>query len=308
VRGDPIEITWTSRLSARDAAAYDALAARGHLLQSRASAALACAGRLRSVRHILVRDADQPIGAAQLLRLGPLAWIERGPIAEPPAMPIVLAAIERAARHRAIAWLEVSPYMDEIAAASLHSRGYRPQQGFAGLHRHTGRLAIGACDEELLAGPQRAKLRTEIRRARRHGAVVCVDDPGAPALLARFAGRPAAWARAVADLVARGICTVVVGRDAAGPVGAVLVSGHGGLATYLAGAAIADGRPYGKLLLPLVGAMGWARARGLATFDLGGLPAPGDDDAKRVAIARFKAMFAPHPVALVAPHHRWLWS
>jgi hypothetical protein len=114
--------------------------------------------------------------------------------------------------------------------------------------------------------------------------------------------------RDVADLVARGICTVVVGRDAAGPVGAVLVSSHGGLATYLAGAAIAEGRPYGKLLLPLVGAIGWARARGIATFDLGGLPAPGDNDAKRVAIARFKAMFAPDPVALVAPHRRWLWS
>ncbi|HEX3765250.1 MAG TPA: hypothetical protein VHW23_41420 [Kofleriaceae bacterium] len=75
----------------------------------------------------------------------------------------------------------------------------------------------------------------------------------------------------------------------------------------LAGAATSADRPYGKLLLPLIAAIAWARARGVPTFDVGGLPAPGDPDPKRAAIARFKAMFAPEPVALVAPHRRWLW-
>jgi hypothetical protein len=307
MRHDPVETTWTARLSGRDAEAYDALVERGHFLQTRPAAALASAGRARQVRHILVRAGGQPIGAAQLLRLGPLAWIERGPVAVAPALPIVLAAIERAARRRAIAWLEVSPYLDDDASRVLRALGYRAEPGFAGLHRHTGRLAIGDSDAELLAGSARAKLRTEIRRAQRHGAIASDDDPGGPQLLARLARRPASWARAIAELVARDACTVVIGRDADGPVGAVLVARHGGLATYLAGAAIADNRPYGKLVLPLVAAIAWARRCGVRTFDVGGLPAPGDRDAKRAAIARFKAMFAPDPVALVAPHRRWLW-
>ena len=306
-RRDPIETTWTAHLAGPDADAYDALAEHGHFLQTRASAALARAGRARQVRHILVRAGGQPIGAAQLLRLGPLGWIERGPVATPAALPTVLAAIERAARRRAIAWLQISPYLDEPASRYLRTRGYVAEPGFGGLHRQTGRLAVGATQDELLAGPARAKLRTELRRAVRHGAVATADDPTAPMLLAGLAGRPPAWARAVAGLIGCGVATVVVGRDAAGPVGAVLVSAHGGLASYLAGAAVADGRPYGKLVLPLVAAIGWARARGIPTFDVGGLPAPGDEDPKRAAIARFKAIFAPEPVALVAPHRRWLW-
>lgn len=306
-RPDALAIAWRAALTGADADAYDALAARGHFLQTRATAALAAAGRARQVRHVVVRAAGQPIGAAQLLRLGPLAWIERGPIAAPPALPAVLAAIERAARRRAIVWLEVSPYLDAAAARALLDRGYTPEPGFGGLHRHTGRLAIGASEAELLAGPARAKLRTELRRAERHGATAHTDDPSAPSLLARLAGRSPAWARAVADLVARGAATVAIGRDAGGPLGAVLVAAHAGLAAYLAGAAIAEPRPYGKLALPLVAAIGWARGRGAHTFDVGGLPAPGDADPKRAAIARFKAMFAPEPVALVGPHRRWLW-
>jgi hypothetical protein len=307
MRADDLQTTWTARLSAEDGTAYDALVERGHFLQTRIAAALARAGRARQVRYVLVRAGGQLVGAAQLLRLGPLAWIERGPVTTAAALPVTLAAIERAARRRAVAWLQISPYLDDGATPSLRALGYQAEPGFAGLHRHTGRLAIGRSEDELLAGPARAKLRTEIRRALRHGARARTDDPVGPMLLARLAGRPASWGRAVAGLVATGTCAVVVGHDAAGPVGGVLVSAHGGLATYLAGAAIADSRPYGKLLLPLVGAIAWARARGVSTFDVGGLPAPGDTDPKRAAIARFKAMFAPDPVALIPPHRRWLW-
>lgn len=305
---DHIDVTWAARLTDADAAAYDALVERGHFFQTRASAALARAGRPRQVRHVLVRVRGQPVGAAQLLRLGPFAWIERGPVvASAAVLPATLGAIERAARRRGIAWLQVSPYLDHSATGALHACGYTPEPGFAGLHRQTGRLAIGTIEQDLLAGPARAKLRTELRRAVRHGAAARADDPVGPMLLARFAGRPESWGRAVAGLVATGACVVVVGSDASGPVGAVLVSAHGGLATYLAGAATSADRPYGKLLLPLVTAIGWARARGVPTFDVGGLPAPGDTDPKRAAIARFKAMFAPEPMALVAPHRRWLW-
>lgn len=307
VRRAKITITWAATLDAGDAAAYDRVVETGHFLQSRAAAKLVSAGRARAVRHILVRADGEPIGAAQLSRLGPLAWIERGPVAAPDALPTVLAAIERAARRRAVAWLEISPYLDERVSAQLRDRGYRVEGGFAGLHRLTGRLAVGHSDDELLSGSARAKLRTEVRRAIRHGAVTDDSVADGPALLARLAGRPATWARAVAELTRGGNCTVVVARDGNGPVGAVLVCAHGGLATYLAGAAIADSRPYGKLLLPLVRAIGWARARGIAMFDVGGLPAHGDDDPKRAAIAKFKEIFACEPVALVAPHRRWLW-
>jgi hypothetical protein len=305
IPGD-LETTW-GRLAGPDAAVYDAIVERGHFLQTRATAALACAGRPRQVRHIVVRAAGQPIGAAQLLRLGPIGWIERGPVASERALPAVMTAIERAARRRGVLWLQVSPYLDEPAGSWLTARGYRPEPGFGGLHRQTGRLAVEASEEALLAGHARAKLRTEVRRAVRHGALTVSDDPDGPRLLARLAGRPASWARAVAELVDRGSSAIVVGRDAQGPVGAVLVVAHGGLATYLSGAAIGAPRPYGKLVLPLVAAIGWARRRGVPTFDLGGLPARGDRDPKRAAIARFKAMFAPEPIALIAPHRRWLW-
>jgi lysylphosphatidylglycerol synthetase-like protein (DUF2156 family) len=255
---------------------------------------------------VLVRAGGQPIAAAQILRIGPVAWIERGPVAAPSAFPLALAAIERAARRRGVMWLQISPYLEEPAGHWLASRGYRPEPGFAGLHRQTARLAIGDSDQQLLAGPARAKLRTEARRAARHGAVARAGDPDGPALLARLATKPRSWAHAVERLVEHGVATVVVGRDDAGPTSAVLATIHGGLATYLAGAAVADPRPYGKLVLPLLGAISWARSRGIRTFDLGGVPAPGDDDPKRAAIARFKAMFAGEPIALVAPHRRWL--
>jgi len=62
-----------------------------------AFAPLACAGRPRSPRWIVVRRGASVVGAAQLLRLGPLAWVERGPVTAAGDLKEVLAAIERAA-------------------------------------------------------------------------------------------------------------------------------------------------------------------------------------------------------------------
>lgn len=305
-RVDGTEAVWTSRLSARDGADYDELVdSRGHLLQSRAFAPIARAGRPRSVRWIVVRCCGRVVGAAQISWLGPVAWVERGPTAAPGCLSDTLAAVERAARRRGVVHLTVSPFVvgaEAGAAASvLATRGYRPALAYDGLHRVTGWLDVA---QDPLEAPERAKLRRESRRALRHGARV--TPAGDAALLARLTSRPAAWARAVTELAHTGAAAVLVGRDDSGPVAAALVAAHGRVATYVAGAAIDAPRPYGKLLLPLLAGIDWARARGCLRFDLGGLPAPGDTDAKRAAIARFKMDFAPTVVPLVGPHRRWL--
>ena len=55
---------------------------------------------------------------------------------------------------------------------------------------------------------------------------------------------------------------------------------------------------------PMAAAARWARARGCTVFDLGGIPAEGDDDAKRASIAQFKLDFAKTPVVLTHEHAR----
>src|SRR5262249_25550055 len=109
-RVDGTEAVWTSSLSARDGADYDDLVeARGHLLQQRAFAPAAPARPPRSLRWIVVRRGGRSVGAAQILCLGPVAWVERGPTASPGWLGETLAAVERAARRRGVVRLTVSP-------------------------------------------------------------------------------------------------------------------------------------------------------------------------------------------------------
>src|SRR5215468_1599285 len=230
-RVDGTEAVWTSSLSARDGADYDELVeVRGHLLQSRAFAPVARAGRPRSLRWIVVRSGGRAVGAAQVLCLGPVAWVERGPTAAPGWLGETLAAVERAARRHGVIHLTVSPAVldaeAEGAASQLAARAYRPVLAHDGLHRVTGRLDLL---EDPLDAPERAKLRRESRRALRHGAQV--EPDGDASLLARLARRPGAWARAVTGLAHGGAAAVLVGRDGSGPVAAALVAAHGGVAT-----------------------------------------------------------------------------
>jgi lipid II:glycine glycyltransferase (peptidoglycan interpeptide bridge formation enzyme) len=92
------------------------------------------------------------------------------------------------------------------------------------------------------------------------------------------------------------------GRVVAGCV----VLRHGNLATYAWGASVADKLPFSKAIPSLLAAIRWARDGGCSTFDLGGIPAETDTDAKRNAIATFKLDFDKKRVRLVRRHARWL--
>lgn len=111
--------------------------------------------------------------------------------------------------------------------------------------------------------------------------------------LERFAAHDARGSLHVCDFEGRVVAASVVLR-------------HGPLATYAWGASVADKLPFSKAIPSLVASIRWARDVGCATFDLGGVPAEKDTDAKRKAIATFKHDFDKKRVRLVRRHARWL--
>jgi hypothetical protein len=89
-------------------------------------------------------------------------------------------------------------------------------------------------------------------------------------------------------------------------VAACVTLRHGPLATYAWGSSVTEKLPFSKATLPLVASILWARDQGCDAFDLGGIPAEGDTDPKRTAIATFKLDFAKERVPLARQHARWL--
>jgi hypothetical protein len=281
-------------------------------------------------RHVLVRERGRLVGAALVLRpraVGlalPWAWIDRGPVVERvERVGPVTAAIARAARARAVAHLAVMPYWtDEAAALAEHqlaAAGFRDVQRPDGAHVCTLRIAVGGLgDAELFAGKSKEQVRWRLRQAEKAGARArrgtSASDWAAlrelHGAMMRAQGKresSAAWWSAVERLVAdesRGSLHVC---DYEGRlVAACVVLRHGALATYAWGASVADKLPFSKAIPSLVAAIRWARDAGCGTFDLGGIPAETDTDAKRNAIATFKLDFDKKRVRLVHRHARWL--
>jgi hypothetical protein len=55
----------------------------------------------------------------------------------------------------------------------------------------------------------------------------------------------------------------------------------------------------------LIEAIRWAAEIGMTTFDLGGIPRLGDQDARRSDIAQFKSMLSRRTVTFVPEMVRW---
>ena len=331
-----METLWTSSLEPADARDYDAFvdaAASAHHTQKAAYATVALATRRRTASYFLARSGGKVVGAGLILRprawgrvVAPVAILERGPVAaSTETLQPVLEALVREARKHAVARLSVMPYWsgDDVAGAetALAAAGFRDVQEFDSAHACTLRLDVsGKTDDAILAGNERKKLRYELRLAERAGATVRrwngrdrADIDTLARLDAELAvsqgksPRATPWFEALASYLAgdetRG--ALFLCEHEGQPVSAAVVLRQGRVAVYQAGASILAHRPFSKMALPLFAAATWARDAGVATFDLGGVALPGDEDPKRAAIAQFKRDFSKTAVYLVREHARW---
>jgi lipid II:glycine glycyltransferase (peptidoglycan interpeptide bridge formation enzyme) len=327
-------LTWTRHLTGRDADDHDAFvrrAASGHYAQTRRWADIACAGRPFAPWFVLVRnECGDVVGAALVLRACwrglplPYAVVERGPVVDAPALfRPVLALLARAARRRGILRLAVMPYWEssagEIPRQALRALGWTDVQKPDGLHARTMRLSTaGKADAELFASSTFKSVRRNLRLAEQAGAQVrrgtAADLPAFVWLydaLMRRQGRPgksAAWLRAMGacDFGPQGDIGLFLTEVAGRPIAVALTVRHERLVTFALGASDQSPSKLSKMVPSLVAAIRWARDLG-ADFDLGGIPAEGDTDPKRLSIALFKREFAQEPVPLLGQHARWLW-
>jgi hypothetical protein len=320
----------TTELTAADARAYDAFvaeAAGGHYTQTRPWAAVAIAGKPFVPLFFLTRRAGKVIGAAVLLqtRLGlvplPVAQSERGPVvAAVEDMADVVAALRRCCLKRGILRLSLMPYWYGEAAGQITTQlataGFADCQHFSGRHVRSLRLDLTALDaDHLFAASGLAKVRQNIGRAERAGASA---RPGTRADMAAFRalneqllaqeGRHApdpAWYDALGDFFCGGNGAVFVCEYEGEVVSAILITLHNGIATYALGASSGRAMRCSKTVLAMAQAIGWARQTGAHSFDMGGVPMPGDPDKKRASIAEFKFSYSRSEITLVHEHRRW---
>lgn len=326
-----MDIAW-KHLSKEDARAYDRFvegSETGHYAQTRAWTRVANAGTPYGVSLFLAKESSRIVGAAVVLRLqvGPLplpvALVERGPVAALEDFDRVLNALCEQCKRRGIVRLSVMPYAsrDTGLEERLIKLGFRLDQSVDGTHASTLRMPIAKqTDDELFSGSARKKLRYEINHAERSGVVVRLAaaskdvrilhdlDSKLMATQNRWA-KGARWFDAVWRYInekANG--ALFIAEHEGAPLAAVLIFKHAGRATYVAGASIAEQRPFSKVALPLSRAIRWAGAQGCTEFDFGGIPMEGDTDEKRARIAQFKLDFTKDRVELVRRHMCWLWT
>jgi hypothetical protein len=324
----PVMARWTARLDEEEAKAFDHFVAEargGHFAQSRAYLPVALASHLARPAYVLVRRAGRLIGAAQVLRgtAGPLplpvAWIERGPVCDHPGeLTEVVRAVAAAARARGVLRLSVMPYFagEEVRAAAeaLGRARFRPRPDPAGAHTCTLRLPLSPGEDPFLGGAYRS-LRSTLKQAERLGVTVRRTGREGIALLAGMhdrmmaeqgrRGRPARIWAALADGFDALGAGLFVAELGGADIAAALTLRHGRVVTFVHGATSLEEQRFSKMGLPLAAAIRAAQEAGAHTFDLGGVPAPSDQDPKRAAIARFKWHFAKTPTALLEEHVRW---
>ncbi len=328
-----IDTVWSSELSASDGKAYDsfvASAGSGHFCQTRAWAKVATADRPFVPSYFLARRDGRVVGAAlvlqtQLRRILPLpfAQIERGPVCEDPEhLPEVLEALLDHASRRGILRLSVMPYWAGEAKGRveriLKQHGFADRQSFGGRHARSLRLDLACLPaDNPFAGSALSKVRHEIRRAERAGAIarrgekqdlVTFQEMHEQLLHLESKRAPgAAWYDALAEyfLMSEEQGAMFVCEHEGKVVAAIFVARHGTLATYVMGASSGSALHFPKMILPMACAIAWARRIGVASFDFGGIPMKGDKDAKRASIAEFKYSFSRTDISLVHEHVRW---
>jgi hypothetical protein len=326
---DRLDAVWSSQLSAADGQAYDrfvATASGGHFSQTRSWAKVVTAAKPVIPSYFLARHDGRVVAAALILRTKlllplPVAQIERGPVCDDPnCLPEVLGSLLHQARRHGILRLSVMPYWSGEEKTQvegiLSKHGFADRQTFGGRHARTLRLDLAQLpDDEPFAGRALHQVRQNIRRAERAGAIA---RQGRKEDLTAFRAMheqlldgkqpPAAsWYDALAAYFLsgneQGAMFVCAHQESI--VSAIFVARHGKLATYLMGASSAEALRFPKMVLPLAAAIAWAKQNGVESFDLGGIPLEGDNDAKRASIAEFKYSFSRNEIAMVHEHVRW---
>jgi len=328
-----LDTVWSSELSAADAEAYDSFVATargGHYSQARSWAKVATAAKPAVARYFLARRDGCVVGAALILRtqaLGavalPFAQVERGPVCDDPEhMPDVLEALLDEAHRHGILRLSVMPYWaDDVKPRIEHAlkeRGFSDVQSYTGTHVRALRLDLSSLAANApFAGNEFTKLRKELRRSERAGAITRRGteedvDKFREMLEQRLQSEgkhtpTKAYYDALKDyfLSCDGQRSMFVGDIEGDAVSVIFVTRHGPVAAYAAGASSARELSFSKMVQPMASAVLWAKEQGCATFDFGGMPMQGDTDPKRINIALFKRSFSRTEIALVHEHARW---
>jgi len=329
----PIEAIWIPAFSGSEGEEYDAFVANakgGHYTQTRAWGAVLSANRV-AVEYFLARRSGRIIAAGLIRRpvVGgklalPFLKLDRGPVLDSPDDAAdVLEALASLAQRRGGLRLSVMPYWSGAAKAlveqALLRNGFGDAQRANGSHVRSLRLDLTALPHErLFEGSALSKVRREIRRADRAGALA---RPARPEDMAKFRAmhetrlrserkalpRPE-WYDGVASyfLAPKGPGAMFVCDLEGEVISAVLVARHRSLATYVMGESTARNVSCPKTVQPLAQAISWAKTAGVASFDFGGIPVEGDRDPKRASIAEFKRSFTRCEVTFVHEHARWL--
>ncbi|GAA0546029.1 lipid II:glycine glycyltransferase (peptidoglycan interpeptide bridge formation enzyme) [Rhizomicrobium palustre] len=330
-RESAVEASFAAALSPMDARDYDEFVTKaraGHYSQSRAWASVAEAAKPVSPYYFLLRKNGRVIGAALVLRAKiagvplPLAQVERGPVVDRiEDLPEVLEALKSATLRHGIARLSVMPYWHTAPAEvgqKLAALGFTDHQSFAGRHARSLRLDLTSIDPaDPFAAPGLAKVRQGVKRAERAGATARKAVPADLAAFRRMheelqslSGKALpqqGWYDALAEYFfasdTRGAAFVSEFEDE--PISVILITRHGGIATYALGASTGKNFKFNKMMLPMAHAILWAKSVGATTFDMGGIPMEGDPDPKRASIAEFKYAFSHTEISLVHEHVRW---
>jgi Uncharacterized protein involved in methicillin resistance len=331
VSASALHTVFAKELSARDTLDFESFVAKArtsHYSQTPAWAPIAAASKPVTPYYFLARSKGRVIGAALVLRghIGgvplPIAQVERGPVCDSLAvLPAVLHALHTATLRHGIIRLSVMPYwssdVDQVTAG-LVLAGFADRQTFATRHARSLRLnVLETAEADLFATPDHAKLRRDMRKALKAGAVA---RRGTPADMAAFRGLYETQMRQTGKALPSGIWYQALAAyffdpksggamfvcEAGGKiVSAILISAQAGLATFVWGASSPEETGFLKMVLPMAEAVLWAKRTQCHTFDLGGIPLEGDPDVKRAGIAKFKYGFSHTEISLVHEHVRW---
>ena len=326
--GRPLETAWARELTTDERATYEGFvteARGGHFAQLPAWDEVIGSVRKMSTRYLLARREGRLVGCARVTRpvaLGvplPVGAVERGPVvADLADLADVLTSLATTAARHGMARLTAMPYWADGEATQattiLAAEGWKDAQEPDGSHVRTLRMPLVE-GGELFAGKERESLRRKLRQAEKAGATVRQAGPDAiDPLHALYEslmlgqgrkGRRRAYFEAIhRAFVAPGRGAFFLAEHEGETLAALFVVRHGPLATFVLGASSSVDRPFSKMAPPMAAAARWARDHGCTVFDLGGIPAEGDDDPKRASIAQFKLDFAKTPVVLAHEHAR----
>ncbi len=301
----------------------------GHYTQSRTWVkVVASSGWARPYFFLAKREA-RVIGAGilwQPLLVGklplPIAYMERGPVVDNLSdLSPVVHSVQIQARRRGILRISLMPYWSgsdaQDAEHILKKLGFRNVQSDSGRHICSLRMDLTNQSVINLDGQPLAKLRAKVSRALRAGVTSrrgtfkdmetfqqlhrCMQSRERHRIL------PDRWYAGLAEFIKTNDRTsaMFVCEYEERVVSAIVIICQGSIATYAIGASTRMPFRFSKMACAFVEAIRWAAEEGMTTFDLGGMPRPGDRDRRRADIAQFKSLFSGQAITFVPEMVRW---